>query len=136
STGKPFVIHQDSNKRNRNTADTLCFANRGGFRLGSRLFYLRLWDKQYKKNKALSKLQNMATYSVDDLTDQNLERMVKELQGNRTGCSILAYTSSLETLCTYIEEKYKSTLNCKLDSVIAVAEGLSHGTRDRIKKCL
>src|SRR5690606_40911686 len=114
-----------------------CFANRGGFRLGSRRFYLRLWDKQYKKNKVLSKLQNMTAYSVDDLTDKNLERMVNELQGNRTGCSILAYTSSLETLCTYIEEKYhKSPLDFKLDSVIAVAEGLSQGTRDRIKKFL
>src|SRR5690606_4255840 len=136
STGKPFVIYQDSNKRDRNTADTLYFANRGGIRLGSRLFYLRLWDKQYKKNKTLSKLQNIATYSVDDLTDQNLARMVKELQDNRTGCSIMAYTSSLETLCTYIEEHHKSPLDFKLDSIIAVAEGLSQNTRDRIKKFL
>lgn len=136
STGKPFSIYQDPNKKARNTADTIFFAGRGGYRLGSRLFYLRLWDKQYKKNKFLSILQNMATYSVDDLTEENLEKMIEELSGSGTRCSILAYTSSLETICSHIEQNHEMPLDCKLDSVIAVAEALSRSTNDRIKACL
>src|SRR5690606_258394 len=81
-------------------------------------------------------LQNMATYSVDDLTEQNLERMIEELSGCGTGCSILAYTSSLETLCSHIEQNHEMPINCKLDSIIAVAEALSPSTNDRIQACL
>ncbi len=135
STGKPFKILQNRDKKARNTADTFFFADRAGYRLGSRLFYLRLWDKQYQKNKLLTLVQNMATYSVDDLTDRNLEKLVEELQSKGPRKSILAYTSALETVCGYIEQHHQTPLDTQIDSIIAVAEALDNSTKDRVKKC-
>ncbi|MDC6385743.1 phenylacetate--CoA ligase family protein [Flagellimonas taeanensis] len=135
STGKPFKLLQNKDKKARNSADTFFFAEQAGYRLGSRLFYLRLWDKQYQKNRLLTLVQNMATYSVDDLTENNLARLVKELQSKGPGKSILAYTSALETICTYVEHDHQTPLDCKIDSIIAVAEALSPNTQERVKNC-
>ncbi len=136
STGNPFKIMHDSNKRLRNTADTLFFAQRGGYQIGSRLFYLRLWDKQYKKNRLLSAVQNIAMYSVDDLTDNNVGKMVDELETNKSSQSILAYSSALDTVCNYLARNGKDKVDAKMDSVIAIAESLQDETREKVHKYL
>lgn len=136
STGKPFKILQNKDKRNRNTADTYFFARRAGFKLGSRLYYLRLWDKQYKKNKLLTLVQNIAAYSVDDLTEANLAKLVHELEYNTSNKSLLAYTSALNTVSKYVEKQLGRPLNCKFDSIISIAEALNPGTKSRVEKYL
>jgi phenylacetate-CoA ligase len=134
STGNPFKIFHDSNKRLRNTADTLFFAQRAGYQIGSRLFYLRLWDKQYKKNKFLSKVQNIATYSVDDLSDENVKKLIEELETDGSNKSLLAYSSALDTICKYFERNNKKGINVKMDSIIAIAESLNDDVRKKVTK--
>lgn len=136
STGKPFKILQNKAKRDRNTADTYFFATRAGFKLGSRLFYLRLWDKQYKKNQLLTRVQNIAAYSVDDLTEENLAKLINELENSKSNKSLLAYTSALNTVAKYVEENLGRPLNCKLDSIIAIAEALNPDAKQRTEKYL
>src|SRR5690606_23460991 len=46
STGTPFTVYQDKNKKSRNYGDTLYFGNRGGFFLGNKLVYLKIWIKE------------------------------------------------------------------------------------------
>lgn len=134
STGKPFKILHDRNKRDRNTADTLFFAKRAGFELGSKLYYLRLWDKQYQKNRLLSFVQNISTYSVDDLNEQTVGELVKALDSDRGSINILAYSSALDTICKHLDKHYSSKpLHCKMKSVIAMAEALKPDTRDKIQ---
>lgn len=134
STGKPFKILHDKNKRNRNTADTIFFAKRAGYNLGARLYYLRLWDKQYNKNKIQSIVQNMVTYSVDDLGEENIAKLVKELENDRSCINILAYTSALDSICKYLEKNYNRPLKGKICSIIAVAEALGHDVRHKVQK--
>ena len=134
STGKPFKVLQDKSKRNRNTADTLFFAGRAGYNIGARLYYLRLWDKQYQKGKIQSFVQNMATYSVDELDDANLSRLVQQLEGDKSNINILAYTSALETICNYVEKNHGKPLSGKFSSIIAVAEALGNDVRHKVRK--
>lgn len=136
STGKPFRVLHDMNKRDRNTADTCFFAKRAGYDLGARLFYLRLWDKQYQKKKLLTKIQNIAAYSVDDLTNERLDEILKELEQKGGNKNILAYTSALGTLCDHIENKIGRPLNQKIDSIIAIAEALSPNVKAKAEKYL
>lgn len=136
STGKPFKILHNKNKRNRNTADTCFFANRAGFRLGSRLYYFRLWDKQYKKNKWLTRIQNIAAYSVDDFTEANLAKLIDDMESDKSNKSILAYASALDTLSKYVEEQLGTPLDCKFNSVISIAEALSPDVKKRVQTYL
>lgn len=135
STGKPFRVLHDKNKRNRNTADTLIFAERAGFNLGEKLYYLRLWDKQYKKSRILTEIQNLAAYSVDDLTEDNLRKLVKDMETKGSNKNLLAYTSALNTVCKYIEKTQGKPLNCKMNSIIAIAEALHPDVKERVQKC-
>ncbi|WP_222983926.1 CoF synthetase [Flagellimonas meishanensis] len=134
STGKPFKILQDKAKRDRNTADTLFFAKRAGYNVGARLYYLRLWDKQYQKGKIKSFVQNMVTYSVDELNDSNLAKLVSELNKDRSCINILAYTSALQTICDYLEKNNAEPLKGRFCSIIAVAEALGNDVREQIGK--
>ncbi|NAY91241.1 CoF synthetase [Muricauda sp. JGD-17] len=134
STGKPFRILQDKSKRERNTADTLFFAKRAGYDIGARLYYLRLWDKQYQKGKIQSFVQNLATYSVDDLNDANLAKLVQELENDKSSINILGYTSALESICNYLDKHHGKPLKGNFCSIIAVAEALSNDVRQKILK--
>lgn len=135
STGNPFILYHDKNKRDRNTADTLFFAKRAGFELGTKLYYLRLWDKQYQKNKLLSFVQNISTYSVDELDDIRLEMLVKELLKDTGSVNILAYSSALDTICSYLDKNHpEQKFRCRMDSVIAMAEALAPDVKEGFKK--
>ena len=48
STGIPFLLFINQNKRIRNIADTLFFFRNVGYNIGDRLYYLRLWKGERK----------------------------------------------------------------------------------------
>jgi len=134
STGKPFKILHDGNKRDRNTADTIFFAERAGFELGSRLYYLRLWDKQYKKNWLLSLLQNISMHSVDNLSDHNVAKLISALEKDKSNKNLLAYTSALDSICKYLDKNQKDfgQRKFKVNSVIAIAEALGSDVKNKV----
>jgi phenylacetate-CoA ligase len=134
STGNPFEILHDKNKRIRNTADTIYFGNKGGFKFGSRLYYLRLWDKQYKKSNILSWIQNISMHSVDELTEADIDKLIQNLEKDTSTKSILSYTSALQVLCNYLDQKGYNPGKIKVNSVIAIAESLNDYVRTSIKK--
>jgi phenylacetate-CoA ligase len=134
STGNPFEIFHDKNKRNRNTADTIYFGERAGFKLGSRLYYLRLWDKQYKKSNILSWIQNISMHSVDELTDEDIDTLIRKLENDNSNKSILCYTSALQVICKYLDQKDYTPGKIKVNSVVTVAESLNDYVKTAIKK--
>ncbi|MGX1930516.1 CoF synthetase [Flagellimonas sp. 2504JD4-2] len=134
STGKPFKIFHDKNKRDRNTADTIFFAERAGFKIGAKLYYLRLWDRQYKLGRIKSFLQNMRAQSVDDLSETSIAKLVEEFEQGKSKINILAYTSALDSICKYLDQHRNGPLDCRTSSVIAVAEALGPEVKEKIGK--
>ncbi|NKI27099.1 phenylacetate--CoA ligase family protein [Arenibacter sp. 6A1] len=135
STGKPFYILHDKNKRDRNTADTIYFSEKAGYKLGARLYYLRLWDKQYKKGNFLSWVQNVRTnYSVDNFNDQKIAGWIRELENDNSNKSILGYTSALQAIFKFLDNKKAKPLETKINGVVAIAEGLDEYVRKGVKK--
>lgn len=134
STGNPFKILQNKGKRERNIADTLFFSRRSGFELGARLYYLRLWDKQYKKSGLLSMIQNIDMQSVDDINDNSLYNWITRFEKDRSTKNILAYNSALRSVCQYLNKINAKPLKSKTNSVIAMAEGMDDYVREGIKK--
>lgn len=134
STGNPFNIFHDKNKRARNTADTIYFAKKTGFNVGERLYYLRLWDKQYKKSDWLSWMQNIDMQSVDDLGEKEIEAWINKFSKDSSTKSLLAYTSALRSIIKYMDANKFKPLNTKVNSVIAIAEGLDDYVRQGVQK--
>lgn len=134
STGNPFSIYHDTNKRFRNSADTIYFSSKLGYKVGDRLYYLRLWDKQYGRSKLLSGVQNMIPISVDELDDQNIERFLIQLQRDKSTMHILSYVSALHSICKHLDNKKAEKLNCRIKSIIGVAEGLNDYVKMSVQK--
>lgn len=132
STGHPFSILQDQNKRNRNTADTIYFGEKAGYHIGDRLFYFRLWDKQYKKNKWLAWFQNIAMYSVDEMDDFGNKKMIEELTGSKSKIGFLGYSSAFQNLCNYLDKTNSAPLLNKCNSIICIAESLNEYVKDKV----
>ncbi|WP_158976798.1 CoF synthetase [Cellulophaga sp. L1A9] len=132
STGQPFIVEQDHNKRIRNTADTIYFGEKGGYKIGERLFYFRLWDKQYKKNKWLAWSQNIAMYSVDEMDDSRNKKAVEELMHTNFSIGFLGYSSAFQNLCNYLEKTNSKPILNKCSSIICIAEPLNEYVRNKL----
>ena len=132
STGTPFTILQTQRKRTRNTADTIYFAEKAGFRIGDKLLYLRLWNEKLKKGKFFAWLQNIEQLDVDNLQPQQIKQLLKSLQKDKTPKGWLAYPSALEKICDYLDAINAKPLDCNIKSIIGMSEGLSGHVRSRM----
>ena len=133
STGTPFKIYQTKEKKNRNTADTLFFAETAGFILGEKLLYLRLWAAYYKKPAIVAKLQNIEQLDVEDFKDSYMEDLFKNLQKDSSPKGWLGYPSAFEKMCNYLDKKQSKPLNCNVRSIIAMSEPLSASVKEKME---
>jgi phenylacetate-CoA ligase len=83
STGTPFFVYHDANKKARNTADTIYFGDRAGFTIGTNLYYLKIWTAVNKKNKFSALAENVAPIDVTQLSDENIEKLVVSINQNK-----------------------------------------------------
>lgn len=134
STGTPFSIYQDKNKKTRNTADTIYFAEKSGFKLGYELIYIRLWDNQHKKSYFSSWFQNIVAHNVSDLTDNDISELLYKIRKSNSNKGILAYASAYDAICQYLDKNNSKPINCNIKSMIANAEGLSDYAKKATKK--
>ncbi|MEO5787998.1 CoF synthetase [Gelidibacter sp.] len=135
STGTPFTIYQDKNKKSRNYADALYFGNKGGYHLGNKLVYLKIWLKDKMHHSLQYKLQNISTIDVKNLTDAKIKKLIKEFKNKSHEVhSVLGYVSALEQIIRYCEKHHINDLHCKFSGVITMAEGLSSVTRGKLQK--
>ncbi|NDI97573.1 phenylacetate--CoA ligase family protein [Flavobacterium sp. LaA7.5] len=129
STGTPFKIYQDYNKKNRNSADTIYFAEKAGFTVGSKLVYLKIWS-DYNKKKSLTKwMQNIQTLDVIDLDDKKIEGFIKQLENDKSTFGLLGYSSALELVARYLEKNRKEPVKAKVGSIISMSEALNEYTK-------
>lgn len=133
STGTPFKIFQSKRKKLRNTADTLYFANSSGYVLGHQLLYLRLWSAYYRKSNFLAKLQNIRQLDVQDLDESHIRKLIKTLEKDKSYKAWLGYPSGFEKICNYLDKIDATPLNCRVKSIIAMSEGLSHYVKSKME---
>jgi len=134
STGTPFCVYHDKNKKLRNTADTFYFANRAGFSLGEKLIYFKIWTSVNKKSGLASWMQNVEMYDVMDLSDEKIVTMIKTLEKDSSNKGILSYASALEAMCRYMDAANYQKRIPRINSVIAMSEGLNSYTKEASKK--
>lgn len=134
STGTPFKVFQDLNKKARNHADTLYFGNLAGYNIGNRVIYMKIWAKQKMSHPFLYNLQNIIPVDVLNLDDKQLEKLVKKVEGLNKSYSVLGYVSALEQVVRYFEKNSKIKINAKIESVITMSEGLNRETKEKLQR--
>ncbi|RIV46060.1 AMP-binding protein [Flagellimonas pelagia] len=132
STGTPFKICQNERKKNRNTADTLFFAERAGYTLGEKLLYLRLWTDRLKKSRISAALQNIVQLDICELEDKQIHNLLMKLQKDKSPKGWLGYPSGMEKICNYLEAQNSKPLDCNINSIIGISENLSDHVRSKM----
>ncbi|HEY0896103.1 MAG TPA: hypothetical protein VGE15_06085 [Sphingobacteriaceae bacterium] len=134
STGSPLMVYQNKEKKIRNTADTIYFAGRANYRVGHRLYYVRLWNSIHPKGRLLARLQNLEMVNVLDLSDGYFEKLVSTWQKDRSEKVLMGYVSSFTQLCKYLDRIESPPLDCRISSIIAVAETLTSYCKHSMEK--
>lgn len=133
STGIPFLLFINQNKRNRNSADTLYFFKKVGYNIGDRLYYFRLWNGE-RKSELRRILQNIVKVNISKMTDDFINDLLNQLRKDPSPKCVIAIASSLETLCKYIDKNDVKNLNVNIKSFIANSEALNDYTKESIEK--
>lgn len=133
STGTPFRIFHDKNKKLQNTADTLYFAKKAGFELGQKLVYIRHWDQYNRKNTLAALVQNILMHPVSNLKDEEIAELLHKITSNKGPKGILSYASALTTICNYLNKIKSPPLKANVKSIIAMSEYLSPDIKEQLK---
>ncbi|MEN8887102.1 MAG: CoF synthetase [Winogradskyella sp.] len=137
STGVPFFLFQNQEKRNRNHADVIYFFNQSGFNVGNRLYELEVWRGHNQKGKLKSWLQNAVQFDISRLTDQRIETFLNLLKtDSESKKTMLGFSSAYEMIAQYLEKKEIVLKDLGLTSAIANSEYLNPYTKATLGKHL
>ncbi|MCK0125206.1 CoF synthetase [Gelidibacter sp. F2691] len=135
STGTPFSVYQDKDKKARNYADTLYFGKLGGYQLGNRLLYFRIWVKEKMQASWLYKLQHISTIDVQNLNDSEIKKLIENFKNHpHQTHTVLGYVSALENIIRYCEKNKITNFQCDFSGVITMSEGLLKETRLKLQE--
>lgn len=134
STGTPFQVLQDKNKRIRNSADVIYFAHQAGFEIGQKLYYIRQWDKYNSPKSWIAKMKNIYIHPISNLSEPDLDNLFLDMSENKSSAGIMCYASSLDEIKVYLKEKVTKPIVKNIKSIIAISEALKEDTKTYLEK--
>ena len=135
STGTPFEILQNKEKRQRVLAELIYFNSILGQNIGDKYIFYRVWNEKNKKSKLEQIKQNLLPVNITRLDDENLKNIVDVLTKDKKLRSTLAYANTYDMIYKYccrnnIRQK------TKVKAMISSSEVLSDETRDGLEERL
>lgn len=134
TTGVPFIVRQDLNKKNRNTADTLYFGKKGGYDIGDRLYYIRFWSEQTSRSRLGLFLTNIRQIHVFDLSPSFLKKLTTKMGKDKSSKALLGYSSALNQLVRSMKFEENPPLERGFKSIMTMAEGISGKQKMELQK--
>ncbi len=134
STGTPFSVFQNSDKRKRNRADSLYFTKKVGYKIGTRLFFMRIWGDMGFKKKIGNFIQNIAAIDVLRLNEEEIPDLVRAISQSGGEKSLLGYASAYERIVNYLDSRKETADFGKVNSIVAIAEALEDATAEAVQR--
>ncbi len=130
STGIPFVVEQNFEKRQRVIAELKVFGDYAGYLSHEKMIQLRAYNG-VELDRKKDEEENIYRYDICDLSDTAIERLlawVEEWQPK----IIFGYTSTLESICDYIAKSDRTYVFPQLHSILVGAEILTKEAAEKI----
>jgi len=134
STGAPFVVRQDKNKRNRVYAEMMYFWGKAGYQVGMKYIYFRVWTSLNRLKKMTTLARNIIMHDIQDLGEDNLEDIRNTLKSDLKIRMLLGYGSTLENLANYLLTCGDTSEMFNINTIISFGEVLSEITHEKLKK--
>jgi len=133
STGAPFTVCQDKGKRARNQADNIYFSEIAGYKIGTRLYYLRVWNELNRKSPIQRFMQNIVMVDAGNLSDDSFRTLIARIKSDSSTKSLLAFSSTYEALSHYLA-KNPDHGSLNTSSIITMSEALPDGAKQRLRE--
>lgn len=134
STGTPFKVMHHADKKKRNSADTMYFAQTAGYQIGDRLMYMKIWSANNKKATLQGVMQNMVPVDVITFNDTETAALIQRMENDSSSFAFLGYSSALENICRYLDKCNHAKVKATLSSAISMSETLNDYTKQTIEK--
>ena len=137
STGTPFTVNQDMNKRKRVLAEIIYFNEICGQKLGDKYIFFRVWTEKNKKSKLEQFMQNLIPIDILYQDDGSLEEIRQLLKRDKLINSALGYASTYEHLVNYIKscgDDATDMFNTKI--LITGSEAMDMSVKHNVKDTL
>jgi phenylacetate-CoA ligase len=134
STGTPFKLWHDVNKRKRNTAEIIYFSERAGYCLGAQLLYVKVWNDINRKSPLKQFMENIVPLDVFNYSDEDIHELIKVFNKVKQPSSIVAFGSTLETLLKHLENSRADKIRGNIISIIANSDSLSNPAKDGLAR--
>lgn len=129
STGTPFTVHQDRGKRIRHVADNIYFNELANTRIGSRLYYFRIWNEINRKSPLTSWAQNVSMQETSKLPDKYIELVIQQLENDPSTKSLLAYASTFEAIGDFLLRNDRKSFLAHINMILSMSETLPNQTK-------
>lgn len=133
STGTPFHVYHSFQKISRNYADNLFFGQFVKYKIGIRVYYMRIWNDINKQGFLKKAINNTVPLNVADMSDDSFEHIHTKLQKAPKNAIILGYGSALTAYADFLKRNNLNAVN-RIAGIWVMAEPLNNHARLYLKQ--
>ena len=133
STGTPFSMIQDRRKALYNTADSIFLSMLGGYRIGEKTAFIRVWVKNVRKSALQLFAENSIMMESSSLSDDSIASMLKTIRDGRVKC-LTGYASALGEISRYIDRTGFDMSGFSVHSILPISESMPDPVRERLRE--
>jgi phenylacetate-CoA ligase len=134
STGTPFVVRQDKNKRKRVHAEMIYFWGKAGYQVGMRYVFFRIWTLLNRKSKLTAWARNLIMLDIKRLDEENLAIIRNIVKGDHKIRMLSGYPNTFENFAEYLLACGDTPEMYHINTIIALGEALPEITREKLQK--
>jgi phenylacetate-CoA ligase len=131
STGAPFVVRQDKNKRSRVYAEMMYFWGKAGYQVGMKYVFFRISNPF---NLLTAWARNVLVLDDRRHDEESFEKFRQILKSDRKIRMLLSLPSTLDDLVNYLLACGDTLKRNNIFTIICYGEALSKTTREKLKK--
>ncbi len=133
STGTPFAVIQDYDKRMRNIADLKVFGELCEYPSHERMIFFRVISSKLHRTPEIEEAENIYYIDSSDLGDKHLGEMIASIHDKKP-IIIFSYASTLVELAKYSLKHEIDSQTYSLKTVLTAGEGISDDNRQLVEK--
>ena len=133
STGTPFVVRQDPNKRNRVYAEMMYFWGKAGYQIGMKYVFFRVWTDINRKGKISAWARNLVMHDILSLDQDSLETVRQMLKTDDKIEMLLSYASTFDNLAHHLYDLGDTPEMFSIKTILSSSEVLQEATREKLK---
>ncbi len=133
STGTPLSMLQDQNKIRHNTAAGIFLGALGGYYIGMKQAFIRVWVNNVQKSTLRLVAENQIMMDSSSLDEASMAQMLSVIRKKKVQ-SLVGYSSALCELSRYIREQQVDLSDSRVVSIIPISESMPPKMRQQLKQ--